>query len=61
MFAKLFLSFLKYKNVMSMHVHMGDVSSLVPLYMISSYTYYGDQVMHILWWLVCGPLVTGVN
>jgi len=39
---------------MFMHVHMGDVSSLVPLYMISSNIYYGGHVMH-------GPLVTGLT
>jgi len=53
---------------MSMHVHMGDASSLVPLYMISTTNiYYGDHVIqyqHILWWprdAVNGPLVTGVH
>jgi len=44
MLVKLFFINLKHKNVMSIHAHMGDVSNLVPLYMISS-TY----IMVITW------------
>jgi len=47
-----------------MHVHVSDVSSLVPLYMISSNGDHVIQYQHTLWSphdAVCDLLVIGIN